>query len=74
MLADDDFSPVFMRNATVYGVSPRLRADVVLNNLVGWAFTTHTVKVLSDGTPYRPVVHVEDVAVPLLPSSRHPST
>ena len=61
-LADDDFSPVFMRNATVYGVSPRLRADVVLNNLVGWAFTTRTVKVLSDGTPYRPIVHVEDVA------------
>jgi len=61
-LADDDFSPVFMRNATVYGVSPRLRADVVLNNLVAWAFTTRTVKVLSDGTPYRPIVHVEDVA------------
>jgi nucleoside-diphosphate-sugar epimerase len=61
-LADDDFSPVYMRNATVYGVSPRLRADVVLNNLVGWAFTTRTVKVLSDGTPYRPIVHVEDVA------------
>jgi nucleoside-diphosphate-sugar epimerase len=61
-LANEDFSPVFMRNATVYGVSPRLRADVVLNNLVGWAFTTRTVKVLSDGTPYRPIVHVEDVA------------
>jgi nucleoside-diphosphate-sugar epimerase len=61
-LADEDFSPVFMRNATVYGVSPRLRADVVLNNLVGWAFTTRKVKVLSDGTPYRPIVHVEDVA------------
>jgi nucleoside-diphosphate-sugar epimerase len=51
-LADDDFSPVFMRNATVYGVSPRLRADVVLNNLVGWAFTTGTVKVLSDGQAF----------------------
>ena len=61
-LADEDFSPVFMRNATVYGVSPRLRADVVLNNLVGWAFTTRKVKVLSDGTPCRPIVHVEDVA------------
>jgi nucleoside-diphosphate-sugar epimerase len=61
-LADEDFSPVFMRNATVYGVSPRLRADVVLNNLVGWAFTTRRVKVLSDGTPWRPIVHVEDVA------------
>jgi nucleoside-diphosphate-sugar epimerase len=61
-LADEAFSPVFMRNATVYGVSPRLRADVVLNNLVGWAFTTGEVKVLSDGTPCRPIVHVEDVA------------
>jgi nucleoside-diphosphate-sugar epimerase len=61
-LADEDFSPVFMRNATVYGVSPRLRADVVLNNLVGWAFTTQKVKVLSDGTPCRPIVHVDDVA------------
>jgi nucleoside-diphosphate-sugar epimerase len=61
-LAEDDFSPVFMRNATVYGVSPRLRADIVLNNLVGWAFTTRRVKVLSDGTPYRPIVHVQDVA------------
>lgn len=61
-LADDSFSPTFMRNATVYGVSPRLRADVVLNNLVGWAFTTGQVKVLSDGTPCRPIVHVEDVA------------
>jgi nucleoside-diphosphate-sugar epimerase len=61
-LADDDFSPVFMRNATVYGVSPRLRTDVVLNNLVGWAFTTGRVRVMSDGTPCRPLVHVEDVA------------
>jgi nucleoside-diphosphate-sugar epimerase len=61
-LADEDFSPVFMRNATAYGVSPRLRADVVLNNLVGWAFTTGQVKVLSDGTPCRPIIHVQDVA------------
>lgn len=61
-LADEDFSPVFMRNATVYGVSPRLRADVVLNNLVGWAFTTGKVKIMSDGTPCRPVVHLRDVA------------
>jgi nucleoside-diphosphate-sugar epimerase len=61
-LADNSLSPTFMRNATVYGVSPRLRADVVLNNLVGWAFTTAQVKVLSDGTPCRPIVHVEDVA------------
>ena len=61
-LADDDFSPVFMRNATVYGVSPRLRLDIVLNNLVGWAFTTGAVRILSDGTPWRPSIHVADVA------------
>lgn len=61
-LADGSFSPVFMRNATVYGLSPRLRADVVLNNLVGWAYSTGKVRILSDGTPWRPVVHVEDVA------------
>jgi nucleoside-diphosphate-sugar epimerase len=59
-LADDDFSPTYMRNATAYGVSPRLRADVVINNLVGTAFTTGQVKVQSDGTPWRPLVHVED--------------
>jgi nucleoside-diphosphate-sugar epimerase len=61
-LADDDFSPIFMRNATVHGVSPRLRIDIVLNNLVGWAFTTGAVRILSDGTPWRPVIHVADVA------------
>jgi nucleoside-diphosphate-sugar epimerase len=61
-LADDSFSPVFMRNATVHGVSPRLRIDIVLNNLVGWAFTTGAVRILSDGTPWRPVIHVADVA------------
>jgi nucleoside-diphosphate-sugar epimerase len=61
-LADADFSPVFMRNATVYGVSPRLRVDLVLNNLVGWAYTTGSVRIMSDGTPWRPLVHVEDVA------------
>jgi nucleoside-diphosphate-sugar epimerase len=60
--ADADFSPVFMRNATAYGVSPRLRVDLVLNNLVGWAFTTGKVKIMSDGTPWRPLVHVEDIA------------
>ena len=61
-LADADFVPVFMRNATVYGVSPRLRFDVVLNNLSGWAYTTGRVRILSDGTPWRPIVHVRDVA------------
>jgi nucleoside-diphosphate-sugar epimerase len=60
--ADASFSPVLMRNATVYGVSPRLRLDLVLNNLVGWAHTTGKVRILSDGTPWRPLVHVRDVA------------
>jgi nucleoside-diphosphate-sugar epimerase len=62
-LADGDFSPVFMRNATAYGVSPRLRLDIVLNNLVAWALTTGRVKIMSDGTPWRPLVHVEDIAL-----------
>lgn len=59
-LATDDFSPTFMRNATAYGVSPRLRADVVVNNLVGYALTTGEVLIQSDGTPWRPLVHVRD--------------
>jgi nucleoside-diphosphate-sugar epimerase len=61
-LAGADFEPVFMRNATAYGASPRLRLDIVLNNLVGWAVTTGAVRILSDGTPWRPIVHVEDIA------------
>jgi nucleoside-diphosphate-sugar epimerase len=60
-LADDDFSPVFMRNATVYGVSPRLRGDVMVNNLTGFAFSTGEILVMSDGTPWRPLVHIQDV-------------
>ena len=61
-LASETFSPIFMRNATVYGTSPRLRVDLVLNNLVAWAHTTGKVRILSDGTPWRPLVHVRDVA------------
>ncbi|GAA2997339.1 SDR family oxidoreductase [Streptosporangium longisporum] len=61
-LADDDFSPVFLRNATAFGFSPRLRADIVLNNLVGHALLSGQVKVLSDGTPWRPLVHAADIA------------
>ena len=61
-LADDDFSPVFLRNATAFGFSPRLRADIVLNNLVGHALLSNTIKVLSDGTPWRPLVHADDIA------------
>jgi nucleoside-diphosphate-sugar epimerase len=61
-LADDTFSPTFLRNGTVYGVSPRMRFDTVLNNLMGSAMTTGKVVLHSDGTPWRPVVHVQDVA------------
>jgi len=61
-LADDGFSPVFLRFATAYGVSPRLRLDVVLNNLVGWAVTTGAVRLQSDGSAWRPLIHVEDMA------------
>jgi nucleoside-diphosphate-sugar epimerase len=61
-LADDSFVPVFLRNATAFGFSPRLRADIVLNNLVGHAVLTGEVRVLSDGTPWRPLVHARDIA------------
>ncbi|HEV3478728.1 MAG TPA: SDR family oxidoreductase [Gaiellaceae bacterium] len=61
-LGDGGFSTVSLRNATAYGVSPRLRVDLVLNNLVGWAYTTGKVKIMSDGTPWRPIIHVEDIA------------
>jgi nucleoside-diphosphate-sugar epimerase len=61
-LASDDFSPVYMRNATAYGVSPRLRLDVVLNNLAAWAHTTGRIRLLSDGSAWRPLVHVRDIA------------
>lgn len=61
-LASDAFSPVYLRNATVYGVSPRLRFDLVVNNLTAWAVATGAIRMTSDGTPWRPLVHVEDVA------------
>jgi nucleoside-diphosphate-sugar epimerase len=61
-LADDTFSPTFLRASTAYGVSPRLRFDLVVNNLTAWAFTTGKVHIKSDGTPWRPLVHVEDIA------------
>ena len=61
-LADDRFSPTFLRNATAYGVSPRLRFDLVLNNLTAWAYAQGRVHIKSDGTPWRPIVHIEDIA------------
>jgi nucleoside-diphosphate-sugar epimerase len=61
-LADADFTPVYLRNATAFGFSPRLRADIVLNNLVGHAHLSGQVLVLSDGTPWRPLVHAADIA------------
>jgi nucleoside-diphosphate-sugar epimerase len=65
-LADDHFSPVLLRNATAYGLSPRPRLDVVLNNLVAWAVTSGRIHLLSDGTPWRPIVHVEDICSAIL--------
>lgn len=61
-LADDNFSPTHLRNATAYGVSPRLRFDLVLNNLTAWAYTTGKVHLKSDGSAWRPIVHVEDIS------------
>ncbi len=61
-LADDRFSPTYMRNATAYGASPALRLDIVVNNLVGYAHTTGEVTLLSDGTAWRPLVHIEDIS------------
>jgi nucleoside-diphosphate-sugar epimerase len=61
-LADDSFTPVFLRNATAYGVSPRHRFDLVLNNLMAWACTTGRVYLKSDGSPWRPIAHIEDLS------------
>ena len=61
LMADDNFSPTFMRNATAFGASPRMRFDIVLNNLSGLAWTTKEIKMISDGTPWRPLVHALDI-------------
>lgn len=71
-LASDTFSPVYMRNATAYGVSARMRFDLVLNNLVAWAFTTGRVHIKSDGTPWRPIVHIEDISRAVLAALEAP--
>lgn len=61
LMADDSFSPTFMRNATAFGASPRMRFDIVLNNLAGLAWTIKEIKMTSDGTPWRPLVHALDI-------------
>jgi len=71
-LADDNFSPTFMRSGTAYGVSPRLRFDLVLNNLVAWAFTTGRVFLKSDGSAWRPIVHIEDMSLAFLSALNAP--
>jgi nucleoside-diphosphate-sugar epimerase len=73
-LADEAFSPTYLRASTAYGLSPRLRFDLVLNNLTAWAFTTGQVYLKSDGSPWRPIVHVEDIArayIAVLEADRH---
>lgn len=71
-LADGTFTPVYMRNATAYGVSPRMRFDLVLNNLMAWAKTARSIRVTSDGTPWRPLVHIEDIAAAALCAAEAP--
>jgi nucleoside-diphosphate-sugar epimerase len=71
-LADAHFSPVFLRNATAFGASPRMRFDIVLNNLAGFAWTLKEIRMTSDGTPWRPLVHVEDICKAILLSLTAP--
>ena len=71
-LAEDGFSPTFMRNATAYGASPRMRFDIVLNNLSGLAWTTKEIKMTSDGTPWRPLVHALDICKAIICSLEAP--
>jgi nucleoside-diphosphate-sugar epimerase len=71
-LASDNFSPTYMRNATAYGISPRLRLDIVLNDLVASAYTTGKVYIRSDGTPWRPIVHIRDIVAGALAALEAP--
>lgn len=72
-LVDGSFSPVFLRNATAYGASPRMRFDIVLNNLMGLAWTTREIAMTSDGSPWRPLVHVQDICQAILCALEAPS-
>ena len=71
-LADGGFSPVFLRNATAYGFSARLRGDLVVNNLVGYAVSTGEIRMKSDGTPWRPLVHIDDIALAMVAALEAP--
>ena len=73
-LADEDFCPVFLRPATAYGASPRMRFDIVLNNLVAWAVTSGKIFLKSDGTPWRPIVHIQDISRAFLAALEAPRT
>jgi nucleoside-diphosphate-sugar epimerase len=73
-LADARFTPVYMRSATAYGVSPRIRFDIVLNNLTAWAVTSGEILIKSDGTPWRPIVHIEDISRAFLAALQAPAT
>ena len=71
-LATDDFSPVYLRNGTAFGLSPRMRFDLVLNNLTGWGYTTGKVTLLSDGTAWRPLVHIRDISLAMIAALEAP--
>ena len=73
-LMDDRFTPVFMRNATAYGASPRQRFDLVLNNLCGFAHTIGEIRMTSDGSPWRPITHIEDICEAMLCALKAPRT